>query len=178
MSLAHTLGTFLWGFCHILESVLWWILIFFSQFLSRAFQVFFFTSHVALAERDWWNLSFHHHDNLCYRVMHAACDGRPGHYLSGSTGDPAVTSWPEALGLPVPCYRLEISHSLTGRRGMDNCDTGRGFFFFHSSGARASLSPFLNACAVRPRQCLHQKVQECIKSTETLSFVVLESLRL
>lgn len=75
------------------------------------------SSRAALARRDWCDVSFPHHDNLRYGVMRAACGGRPGHYLSGGTGDPAVTSWPQALGLPVPRYRLEISHSLTGGRG-------------------------------------------------------------
>lgn len=93
----------------------WWILIYFSQFLSL--HVGGYSGRAALARRDWCDVSFHHHDNLRYGVMCAACGGRPGHYLSGGTGDPAVTSWPQALGLPVPRYRLEISHSLTGGRG-------------------------------------------------------------
>lgn len=126
-------------------------------------------------------MSFHHQDNLCYRVVRTACHGRPGHYLSGSTGDPAVTSWPEALGPPVPCYHLGISHSLTGRGGMDDCDTGCDFFFFFFTsihqGAKASFT-FSECLYGQTTAELVPKTTRTFKSTEPLSFLVLESLQL
>lgn len=131
MSLKHSLGTFLQGFCHIPDSISDGFRITSANFSLTRLR---YISHVTLAAVTlprvidetygfitkttcvtWW----------C--VQHAM-EG-PSHYLSGSTGDLTATLWPEALGPPVPCNHLEISHSLTGG-GMDDCDIGDIFFSF------------------------------------------------